>query len=489
MAEERKTGKISVLYAASEAVPFIKTGGLADVTGSLPAAFSKRSVECRVVLPKYAAMKRRFAERLESVCSFEVFFDGCMRYVGILTAEENGIRYYFVDNEEYFGGQELYPGGEEDIVHFLFFDRAVLEMLPRIGWFPEVIHCHDWQTGMIPVMLKEQYAQDPSYHSIKTVYTIHNLKFQGIWGMERVRELTGLSDACFSMNGLEYYGNGNMMKGGICWSDRLTTVSETYAKEILSDEYGEGLAGLLREHSYKLSGIVNGIDQNVYDPETDPRIPYHYSVKNAIEVKKKAKTDLQRSLGLPEDENCFLMATVSRLTDQKGLDLIAAKIEEIAAERLQFIVIGTGNPEYEEMFREAARRHPDVYSAQIRFSDDCAHRSYAAADAYLMPSRFEPCGISQLIALRYGTLPIVRETGGLRDTVIPYNCYTGEGNGFSFAGYDPEELMNCIRYAESTYYGNRDRWNELVLRAMKGDYSWKKSALKYRDLYKELTGR
>jgi len=482
--EKRK----NILYVVSEAAPFIKTGGLADVAGSLPENLDTRFYDCRVILPKYRCMKDIPASPLQYITSFTINMVGREVYAGILMAKIGDTIYYFIDNEEYFGGPVPYDGGFRDIEKFVFFEKAALSALRLIDWKPELIHCHDWQAGLLPAFLREYAKGDRFYQGIKTVFTIHNLKFQGIWNLEDVRRLTGLPDEYFTMDALEYFGNANMLKGGIVYSDAVTTVSETYAEEIKTPEYGEGLDGLLAANANKLRGIVNGIDTVEYDPETDPRIETNYSIDSFRRKKNRNKLALQKELGLEVNSGRFMMGMCTRLTEQKGLDLIACVMNEMISEDLQLVVIGTGEKKYEEMFRQAAQRYPGKVVAVIRFSERTARQVYAGADAYLMPSRFEPCGLSQLIALRYGTLPVVRETGGLKDTVIPYNKYTGEGTGFSFVNYNAHEMLDTIRFARDTFVNHKVRWNRLIDQAMGTDYSWKKSALKYQELYDWLIG-
>lgn len=477
-----------ILFAASEAVPFIKTGGLADVAGTLPKYFDKRYFDVRVILPKYMCIPQEIRYQFEYITSFNLFYNGQDRYVGILKYVINGITFYFIDNESYFGGPKPYGDWLYDLEKFAFFDQAALSALPVIGFRPDVIHCHDWQTALIPVYLKDRFAGGDFYRGIKSVLTIHNLKFQGVWDVKTVQRLTGLSDYYFTPDKLESYKNGNYLKGGIIYADAVTTVSETYAKEIQMPFYGEGLDGLMRARQNSLRGIVNGIDYDEFNPETDPHIAQNYNARTFRKEKGKNKRALQRQLGLAEDSGRFMVGIVSRLTDQKGFDLINAVMEELCAEDMQFVVLGTGEERYENMFRYYDWKYHDRVSAQIYYSDDLAHKIYAGCDAYLMPSLFEPCGLSQLIALRYGTVPIVRETGGLKDTVQPYNEYENTGTGFSFANYNADEMMKIVRYAKLIYYERRRDWNRIVDRGMAQDFSWHTSALKYQELYDWLIG-
>lgn len=477
-----------ILFVASESVPFIKTGGLADVVGSLPKCYDKNEYDVRVMIPKYLCMKKEFLEKLEFVDQFYMDYLGQNRYVGILKYIYEGITFYFIDNESYFGGEKPYGDWYYDLEKFSFFCQAALSALPVIGWKPDVVHCHDWQTGLIPVYLKDRFGAGEFFKDMKSVMTIHNLKFQGVWDINTIKRFSGLSDYYFTSDKMESYHNGNMLKGGLVYADVITTVSETYAEEIKTPFYGEGLDGLMRARSNDLYGIVNGIDYDDFNPETNKNLAARYHADNFTSEKVKNKLALQEELGLPKDAGKFMIGIVSRLTSQKGFDLIQAVIEEICTEDVQLVVLGTGDEKYEGMFRHYDWKYPDRVSAQITYSEPLSHRIYAGCDAFLMPSLFEPCGLSQLMALRYGTVPIVRETGGLKDTVWPYNEYEGTGTGFSFANYNAHEMLDTIRYAKSVYYDHKDAWNEIVRRAMKADFSWNSSAKKYQELYDTLIG-
>lgn len=477
-----------IAFFTSEAAPFIKTGGLADVAGSLPKYIDRRYYDVRVFLPKYLCIRKELADKMRYLGNFRIGHMGREVYAGIFTAEISGISFYFIDNEEFFGGPAPYGDWEWDIKKFSFFDKAALMALKETGFRPHLVHCHDWQTGLVPCYIREFAKGDSFYGNIRTVFTIHNLRFQGKWNDEKMKAITGLPDEYFSYEGLEYYGDGDMLKGAVEYCDALTTVSKTYAEEIKTPEYGEGLDGRLRAHAGKLRGIVNGIDYEEFSPEKDRFLRKPYGIADFRRKKPENKLALQRELGLPENPRAFMMGIVSRLTDQKGLDLIAAVLPEICSDDLQFVILGTGEGCYEEMFRRAEERYPGKVAACITYSNELSHKIYAACDAYLMPSRFEPCGLSQLIALRYGTLPIVRETGGLKDTVVPYNRFTGEGTGFSFANYRAAELLSCIRYAEEVYTEHKAKWNRLCENAMNADWSWTTSALSYQELYDWLIG-
>ena len=479
--------KIKVLFAVSECVPFLKTGGLADVAGSLPKYFDKDRYDVRVILPKYTCIPREYGEKMRYLTHFYTGFQFRDQYVGVLTTEADGVTFYFIDNESYFSGAWPYSDPSRDIEKFAFFSRAVLSALPLIGFQPDVLHCHDWQTALIPVYLNDYFQGSLFYRNMKTVLTIHNLKFQGIYNVSDFRNLTGLDAFYFTPDKLEYYGNGNMLKGGIVYADRITTVSESYKEEIQTDFYGEGLSGILKAKRDRLFGIVNGIDTASYDPETDRALCRNYSVSDFPEGKAANKAEIQKDFGLKCDPSAFLIGIVSRLTDQKGFDLIERVMGEILSlPGVELIVLGTGEQRYEAMFRAYAEHYPDRVSANIRYSESLSRRIYAASDAFLMPSLFEPCGLSQLLALRYGALPIVRETGGLKDTVTPYNEYEGTGNGFSFTNYNAHDMLHVIEYAYSVYTNRPKEYRRLTERAMRSDFSWKVSASKYERIYEEL---
>lgn len=478
-----------ILFAASEGVPFVKTGGLADVVGSLPKCIDKEYFDVRVIMPKYACMKEAMKEKLTYVTHFYMDYNWQSIYVGIMTAQVDGITYYFIDNESYFSGMKPYTDDPRyEIERFGFFSKAVLSALPLIDFRPDLIHCHDWQTGLLPVYLKERFQGDPFFHGIKSVITIHNLKFQGKWDTKTVMDITGLPESFFTPDKLEAYKDANLLKGGIVYADAVTTVSDTYAEEIKTAFFGEGLDGLLRARSGDLRGIVNGIDYEDFNPETDPYIVKPYNAVNFRKEKVKNKRALQKELGLLQDDKKMMIGIVSRLTDQKGFDLIAYVMDELCQDDVQIVVLGTGQEQYENMFRHFDWKYADKVSANIYYSEELSHKIYAACDAFLMPSLFEPCGLSQLMSLRYGTVPIVRETGGLKDTVMPYNQYEGTGTGFSFANYNAHEMLATIRYAEQIYYDKKREWNKIVDRAMAADFSWTVSAKKYQEMYDWLIG-
>ena len=479
----------NILFAASEGVPFIKTGGLADVVGSLPKEIDRQYFDVRVILPKYSCMTQQMKDLMTYKTHFYMDFNWKEEYVGILEANVDGVTYYFIDNEHYFTGFK--PYGDNvifEIEKYAFFCKALLSALPVIGFRPDIVHCHDWQTGLIPVYLKERFRGDQFYWNIKTIMTIHNLKFQGKWSIKDVQQITGLADYYFTSDKLEAYKDANLLKGGIVFADAVTTVSDTYAEEIKTDFYGEGLNGLLQARSHDLRGIVNGIDYNEFNPKTDKYIEFPYDAVNFRKEKIKNKRALQAELSLAQDDKKFMIGIVSRLTDQKGFDLIAYVMDELCQDNVQIVVLGTGEERYENMFRHFDWKYGDKVSANIYYSEAMSHKIYAACDAFLMPSLFEPCGLSQLMSLRYGTVPIVRETGGLKDTVEPYNEYESKGTGFSFTNYNAHEMLDAIRYAEHIYYDKKREWNKIVDRAMAADFSWKVSANKYQEMYDWLIG-
>ena len=479
----------NILFLASEAVPFIKTGGLADVCGSLPKALDSRYFDCRVMLPKYMCIPEEQRREMQYKTHFYMDYLGQSRYVGVLEKEVDGILYYFIDNEYYFSGNRPYGNWYWDLEKFCFFCYAALSALPLLDFHPDVLHCHDWQTGLAPVLLKDRFAGGEFFRSIRSVFTIHNLRFQGVWDLKTIKRFTELSDHYFTPDKLECDKNGNLLKGGLVYADAITTVSQTYAREIQYPFFGEGLEGLLQARDHDLRGIINGIDYEEWNPKRDPFLPANYDLASFRKGKPEVKRALQEELGLEVDPDCMLIGMVSRLTDQKGLDLLVRVFDEICQDKIQFIVLGTGEDGYENFFRHYAWKYPKKVSAQIYYSEEKSHKIYAGCDTLLMPSLFEPCGLSQLIALRYGTVPIVRETGGLKDTVEPYNEYEEKGTGFSFANYNAHEMMDCIRYAEQIYYDKKENWEKIIERAMEKDYSWNNSALQYQELYDWLVER
>ena len=469
-----------VLFVASEGDPFIKTGGLGDVIYALPKYLNKIGIEARVVIPKYEDINEKFKSKMKFIKSYTVPMSWRNQYCGIQEYIHEGTIYYFIDNEYYFKRKSLY-GFYDDGERFSFFDRAVLMMLEEIDYKPDIIHCHDWQTGMIPVLLKNEFIYNPFYKNIKTIFTIHNLLFQGVFPKTVLGDLLNLSDELFYNGSLEFYDCISFMKGAINYSDKITTVSSSYAKEIQTPYYGEKLDGLLKCRGNELLGITNGIDYTMYDPENDKYIYKNYNVDN-LEYKIENKLKLQKELGLPINKDVPIIGMVSRLTKQKGINLLIQMIHKLHEKDFQLVVLGTGDIEYEEHFKNLQFRHPTKISANITFDNGLAHRIYAGSDIFLMPSLFEPCGLGQLIALRYGSIPIVRETGGLKDTIISYNEQTGEGNGFSFTSYCAKDLF-CTLERTLEVYKDKIIWSSITTQAMTSDNSWEKSATKYKEIY------
>ncbi|MTK12377.1 MAG: glycogen synthase GlgA [Clostridiaceae bacterium] len=474
---------MKILFIASEADPFIKTGGLADVAYALPKYLKALGIDARVVIPKYKNIKLRDKYSIIFKKSFTVPVGWRNQYAGVFECDVDSVKYYLLDNEYYFFRDNLY-GHYDDGERFAYFDRAVLMMLKEIDWKPDVIHCNDWHTGMIPVLYKLQYGKEDFYKNIKVLYSIHNILFQGNHDESILGELFGFSDDIYIDGSVELYGSVSFMKGGINYSDKVSTVSRSYAQEIQSPYYGEKLDGLLQSRASDLSGIVNGIDYDIYNPEEDVVIYKNYS-KNNLEDKAVNKQKLQKQLGIEINKEIPMIGIVSRLTAQKGMDLIKHIGEELVNRGIQLVVLGTGDSDYEEYFKYLHEKYPHKVSANIYFDDVLAHRIYAASDIFLMPSLFEPCGLGQLIALRYGALPIVRETGGLKDTVKAYNKFTSEGNGFSFTNYNAHDLLYVIETALQLYK-DKDLWKSIVIQALESDNSWNKSAEAYKELYESM---
>ncbi|MCQ2471219.1 MAG: glycogen synthase GlgA [Clostridia bacterium] len=472
---------MKVLYAASEAMPFMASGGLGDVAGSLPQALRKRLIGCRVVMPLYDNIKQEFKDNMQFITHISVPVAWRRQYCGIFEARAGGVIYYLLDNQYYFKRDSIY-GQYDDAERFAFFARAILEMIPVIGWKPDVIHCNDWQTALTPVYYSTMYADKAGYENIKTVFTIHNIQYQGVYGKEVLGDVLGFGSE--HENLLDYDGCVNLMKGAIECADKVTTVSPSYANEILDPWYSHGLDSILSQRRNKLCGILNGIDIINYNPETDPALWKNYSAAD-FTAKKENKAELQKLMNLPVKDDVPVVAMVTRLVSHKGLDLVKAVADELLQnDNLQLVILGSGDWQYENFFKELAGRHPDKVGLWLGFVPDLAHKIYAGADIFLMPSKSEPCGLSQMVALRYGTIPIVRETGGLRDSIK--DSGDGEGNGFTFSNYNAHEMLHTIRRALEGY-GNKDGWNILVQRALDSDFSWGRSANEYIRLYKELT--
>ncbi|MDQ6421087.1 glycogen synthase GlgA [Paenibacillus sp. LHD-117] len=474
---------MNILFASSEAVPLAKTGGLADVAGALPKALGKYGADVRVILPKYEEIPLHYAEQFELIAEFQVSFGWRNQYCGLHKGTIDGVTYYLIDNEFYFKRRGLYGYGD-DAERFVFYCFAVMEAARFMDFRPHIVHCHDWQAGLIPFLLRTRYAFDPAWAYAKSVFTVHNLMYQGLFSMDLLKELTGAGDDLFGWDGLSHRGGASCMKAALEFADKLTTVSPTYAHEIQTAYYGEQLDAVLRYRCEDLRGIVNGIDTELFDPMNDSAL--HSPYRNSIGRKRKNKLDLQRELGLPESADIPMIGIVSRLVEQKGFDLIAAILDELLQEDVQLVVLGAGERKYEELFEEAARNYPDKAAIWLGYSDRMARRIYAGSDIFAMPSKFEPCGLSQLLALRYRSVPVVRETGGLRDTVQAFNENTGEGNGFSFANYNAHDFLYSIRRALD-FYREEEVWKRIVENGARSDYSWNVSAKAYMDVYAELT--
>lgn len=472
---------MKVLFVASEAYPFVKTGGLGDVAYALPKALREMGVDIRVIIPKYSEISHNFKSKMSSIKSFEVPVGWRKKYCGLQSLKYDGIPYYFLDNEYYFKRPYTY-GYFDDGERYSFFCRAVLESIKYMDDFtPDIIHCNDWHSGMIPVLMKHHLSNEKLFKDIKSIFTIHNLRYQGIFPKVTLTDLLDLNDSYFSEDKLKYYDSISFMKGGINFSDKVTTVSETYAEEIKTPPFGEGLHGLFHQLDNNLKGIVNGIDYDIFNPKTDVEIYENYSI-DTIEKKTINKLGLQNELNLPVNKDIPLIGIVSRLVNQKGFDLIANIIEDLLRMDLQLVVLGTGQDDYQDLFQYYSCMYPSKLSSNIKFSSTLAKKIYASSDMFLMPSLFEPCGIGQLIALRYGTIPIVRETGGLKDTVTPFNEYSNLGTGFSFTNYNADEMLKIIKYALKIYK-DKEKWNIIMKSAMSQNNSWSNSAKLYKDIY------
>ncbi len=483
------TPRRSVAFIGSECYPFVKTGGLGDVMYALPKALVKQNCDVKVILPRYKCIPWEYQEKMIYKGSFEMDLcaDGRSFYVGIMEYVWDGVVYDFIDNEEFFSNGNPYTNLIDDIPKYCYFAKAALAALNYMDWIPDIIHCHDWQAALTPVYLRTMF-ENTKLSSAKTILTIHNLRFQGIYNIPTIRYWSGLPDYVFNKDALkEGYEDANMLKGGLTYSNIITTVSNTYAGEIQTGYYGENLDSHLRYHSGKLRGIVNGIDYDIWNSDTDSRLYVNYNITNVLDKKKENKRNLQEELGLVQDDQKFVIGLISRLTDQKGLDLVNAIIPQIMDEYTQIVVLGTGDPVYEDSFRYYENAYKGNVCSNIMYDETRAHKIYAGADALLVPSQFEPCGLTQLIAMHYGTIPIVRETGGLKDTVEPYNMYSNTGNGFTFDHYDAGLLLDAINRAKTLYFTNRWCWDEMVQRDMDKNLSWDNSAKQYKDLYLELT--
>ena len=477
---------MKILYATSEAVPFCKTGGLADVAGSLPPALAEQGAEIAVILPLYRRVTDKFGADLQFVCYDFVDLGWRHIYCGLFTAEKDGVTWYFIDNEQYFDRPDLY-GYDDDGERFGFFSRAVVKMLDHIKFWPDVIHCNDWQTALIPIYLKDDGVREDRYRSIKTALTIHNIEYQGRYNSMRLGDLFGL-DAGWAYDGtIMMDGDVNLLEGAILCADAINAVSPSYANELKMPFFAHRLDGIMNQCAYKLSGVLNGIDMVRYDPETDDSITANYSLSN-MSGKAENKAALQRMMGLNEDPNVPIVAIVSRLVTHKGLDLICEVLRDMMELPMQLVILGKGDQKYEEFFRWAAQQYPGRMAVRLDYNEALSMAIYSGADLFLMPSKSEPCGLSQMIAMRYGTVPIVRETGGLRDSVQPYEAWRDAGTGFTFANYASADMLYVIRSAVDLYHNEPAAFARLRARAMSGDFSWTRSAKEYLRIYSSITG-
>ncbi len=484
---EKKTGKKnpSVLFISSEVSPFAKVGGLADVVGSLPKVLIEQGCDARVIVPFYRKIKDTYLEKAKLIKWSMIKLGWRSQYSGLYEYVHEGVTYYFIDNEYFFGNEKIYIEYTFDIERFCFFQRAVLDAVGEaMNFYPDILHCNDWQAAMVPCLLKAHYQSVGFLTDVKTVLTIHNLKYQGIHSKAMIEDLLDLPAEFMNNNGAMHNGDANFLKAGIVYSDAISTVSENYAREIFTPEYGEGLEAVLLKYSYKLTGIVNGIDSAEYNPESDPYITNNFNSETVFTQKRKCKAKLQEELGLVKTVRIPLIGMITRLVDQKGLDLLLDIINDLVLIPAQLVILGTGDPYYESALIDLAAIYPESLSVSITFDNPLAHRIYAASDMFMMPSLFEPCGLSQMISMAYGTVPIVRETGGLKDTVIPYNEFTGEGTGFSFQNAYAGELLFITRTACDVFKKKKDAWKWLMLNGMNSDFSWNVSAAKYLELYK-----
>lgn len=477
---------MKILFVGAEAIPFMSTGGLGDVLGSLPAALAKgEGVDVRVVLPFHRAIKNKFKSELEFVGETYVYLSWRCQYCGVYSCKRDGVTYYFIDNEYYFDRDTVY-GNFDDAERYGFFGKAVLDIMPLIDFYPDILHTNDWQSAMSVIYLKRKYSASPLYANIKTIYTIHNIDYQGVFPLHILGDVFGL-DSMEDMNIVEYNGCMNMTKGAIVCADQISTVSERYANEIQTEFYSSGLHHVLHMFAGKVSGIVNGIDVNYYNPSKDEVIIKKFT-SNDLSGKAECKAELQRLSGLPVDAKIPVISMVSRLASHKGFDLVNFILPEILSCGVQFVLLGTGEEEIENYFKDIQYRYPNQVKVFFEFNKDLSKKIYAGSDMFLMPSKSEPCGLAQMISSRYGTVPVVRETGGLYDTIKPYNKYNGEGNGFTFANYNAHEMKDAVLRAVELFK-DEQRWTELVKKIMNIDFSWAASAIKYADMYKKLTGK
>ncbi len=478
---------MKILFASSEVAPFIKTGGLADVAGSLPQALAKEGQEVKVILPLYEGIGEEWRSQMTFLKYFNVTLAWRQVYCGLFELEREGVTYWFVDNEYYFKRYQLY-GHFDDCERFAYFSRAVIETPGQLDWAPDIIHCNDWQTALVPIYLLEEKYRIPQLGGAKTVFTIHNIEYQGRYGDQVLQDVIGLDPSYFNEGMLAQFGDVNLMKGAIMASNFVTTVSPTYAEELRTPFYAHCMDGVINQQSGKVEGVLNGIDVKLYDPAALQGLPANFSHKAFIKGKAECKKALQQAVGLQEDPDVPIIACISRLVGHKGFSLVTDALYEIMSMNVQMVVLGTGDWQYEETFRHAQGQYPSRFAAQLTYSNPLANMIYAGADLFLMPSISEPCGLSQMIAMRFGTIPVVRETGGLKDTVIPYNKYTGEGRGFTFANISASDMMWVLREAVDVYFNDKKAWHALQKAGMTADFSWKNSARQYLDIYRRIVG-
>ena len=478
---------MKILFASSEVAPFIKTGGLADVAGSLPQAFAAAGHDVRVILPLYEGIGPEWREQMTFLQYFNVTLAWRQVYCGIFQLERDGVTYWFVDNEYYFKRWQIY-GHFDDCERFAYFSRAIIETPGHLDWAPDIIHCNDWQTALVPVYLLEEKYRIPQLGHAKSVFTIHNIEYQGRYGDQVLQDVIGLDKSYFNEGMLAYHRDVNLMKGAIMASNFVTTVSPTYAQELRTPFYAHGLDGVINQQSFKLEGILNGIDTALYDPATNPNLAANFTAKAPAKGKAACKQALQQAVGLQENPDVPIIACVSRLVGHKGFSLVTDALHEIMGLDVQMVVLGTGDWQYEEAFRHAQGQYPGRFAAQLTYSAPLSNMIYAGADLFLMPSISEPCGLSQMIAMRFGTIPVVRETGGLKDTVTPYNKYEGTGRGFTFANINAGDMAWVLREAVELYHTNKKAWRGLQKEGMTADFSWDNSAKQYLDIYQRIMG-
>ena len=478
---------MKILFASPEVAPFIKTGGLADVAGSLPQALAKEGHEVKVILPLYEGIGQEWRSQMTFLKYFNVTLSWRQVYCGVFQLERDGVTYWFVDNEYYFKRWQIY-GHFDDCERFAYFSRAVIETPGQLDWSPDIIHCNDWQTALVPVYLLEEKYRIPQLANAKSVFTIHNIEYQGRYGEQVLKDVIGLDAGYFNEGMLAYFGDVNLMKGAIMASNFVTTVSPTYAQELRTPFYAKGLDGVINQQAGKIEGILNGIDMELYDPATNPGLAANFTTKSLVKGKKQCKLALQKAVGLQENPDVPIIACISRLVGHKGFSLVTDVLHEIMGMNVQMVVLGTGDWQYEEAFRHAQSQYPGRFAAQLTYSAPLSTMIYAGADLFLMPSISEPCGLSQIIAMRFGTVPVVRETGGLKDTVTPYNKFTGEGRGFTFSNINAGDMVWVLREAVDLYHSNKEAWRGLQRAGMTADFSWTNSAKQYLDIYQRIQG-